>query len=169
MASSYDDDNLFCQICKLITAQDMLLCSCCNSGNHTHCVGLPCIPEADCCCSEGCRQLAQLQVVSTIVIESPQPLYMDAGVPHLSQGLFSNIITKSGPVQLADAGAYRDITTMRNKAPVQNSRRMYNITHQHRQLMQLHWELVGLSWPNMCSSVGEWAMARSPPPGGLFM
>lgn len=106
MASSYDDNNPFCQICKLTTAQDMLLCSCCNSGNHTHCVGLTCIPEGDFYCSEDCRQLAQAQVSSTIVTKSPKPLYVDPNVPHLSQGLFSNITTNIGPILLADSGAY---------------------------------------------------------------
>lgn len=85
MTSNYDDDDPFCQICKQTTAQDMLLCSTCNSGNHTHCVGLTCIPEDEFYCSEGCRQLAELQVGSTVITEFPQPLYVDPSVPHLSQ------------------------------------------------------------------------------------
>lgn len=93
--------HMFCHICKQTTAQVMVLCSTCNSGNHTHThsMGGTCIPEGDYYCSKGCRQLGELHVGSTIVTESPHPLYVHPNVPHLSQGLCSNAITTLGPVQ----------------------------------------------------------------------
>uniref|UniRef100_A0A383VQ66 Uncharacterized protein n=2 Tax=Tetradesmus obliquus TaxID=3088 RepID=A0A383VQ66_TETOB len=119
----------------------MLLCSTCNTGNHTHCLGLPSVPAGDYYCSKGCKQLALLQPGCTVVAEAPQPLYADEKQPHLSQALFCNSIISIGDITLSDNGAFRDIKALCNKAPIRDSVRMYSVVHPHQQLKRLHWEV----------------------------
>jgi hypothetical protein len=138
-AAAYDDEDPFCSVCKQKDdADNMLLCSTCNTGNRTHCLGLPGVPTGDYYCSKGCKQLALLQPGCTVIVEAPQPLYADEKQPHLSQALFCNSIID---IILSDLGAYRDIKALCNKAPIMGSVRMYIVVHPHQQLKRLHWEV----------------------------
>jgi hypothetical protein len=142
-AVAYDDEDPFCSVCKQKEdAEHMLLCSTCNTGNHTHCLGLPGVPAGDYYCNEGCKcQLALLQPGCTVVVEVPQPLYADEKQPHLSQALSCNSIISIGDINLSDLGAFRDIKALCNKAPIRDSVRMYSVVHPHQQLKRLHWEV----------------------------
>jgi hypothetical protein len=141
-AAAYDDEDPFCSVCKQKDdADNMLLCSTCNTGNHTHCLGLPGVPAGDYYCSEGCKQLGLLQPGCTVVVEAPQPLYADEKQPHLSQALFCNNIISIGDITFSDLGAYRDIKALCSKAPIRGSVRMYSVVYPHQQLKRLHWEV----------------------------
>lgn len=134
-AAGFDDDDPFCSVCKQTDDADhMLLCSTCNTGNHTHCLGLPDVPADYHYCSEGCKQLALLQPGCIVVIEAPQPLYADEKQPHLSQALFCNSVISISGITLADCGAFRDIKALCPKAPVRDSVRMYSVAAPHQQL-----------------------------------
>jgi hypothetical protein len=82
---------------------NMLLCSTCSTGNDTHCLGILGVPDGDCYCSEGCKQLALLQPGCSMVAEAPQLLYANAKQPHLSLAMFCNCIISMSDSNLADS------------------------------------------------------------------
>lgn len=119
------DPNTACVACASAgQAEAMLMCDSCQQGFHLSCFGLAAISEEDQWICNGCTALHNLEVGSSILLESPQTLY--SADPHLTQGLFNGIIKSLGKVQQDSNCAFCQVQAETDLAPVQKSLRFYS-------------------------------------------